>query len=92
MQLDGPHSNRMVILNFYFTIPVISEIHLVLYNHFHMDQALQLIANDERLTQPLTLDLLPTDEGGDPMAASANNDVLVRDGLFVPKPYAGKSL
>ena len=64
----------------FFTFSV-SEIHLVLYNHFHIDQALQLIASDERFTQPLILDLLPTDEGEEPVPAAANVDPIIVDAI-----------
>ena len=64
-----------------FTFLVVSEIHLVLCNHFHIDQALQLITNDERFTQPLTLDLLPTDEGEEPVAAAANIDPIIEEAI-----------
>ena len=46
-----------------------------------MDQALLLIANDERFTQPLVLDLLPTDEGDEPMAAAAQIDPIIEDAI-----------
>ena len=54
---------------------------MVLYNHFHVDQALQLVANDERFTQPLTLDLLLTDEGEEPVAAAANIDPIIEEAI-----------
>ena len=53
----------------------------MLYNHFHIDQALQLIASDERFTQPLILDLLPTDEGEEPVPAAANVDPIIVDAI-----------
>ena len=46
-----------------------------------MDQALQLIAKDERFTQPLILDLLPTDEGEEPIAAAANIDAIIDEAI-----------
>ena len=46
-----------------------------------MDQALQLIANDERFTQLLTLDLLSTDKGDEPMAAAANIDPIIEEAI-----------
>ena len=67
--------------NFHLSFIVISQIHLVLYNQFHMDQALLLIANDERFTQLLVLDLLPTDEGDEPMAAAAPIDPIIEDAI-----------
>ena len=65
----------------FFIFIVVSEIHLVLYNQFHIDQALQLIASDERFTQPLLLDLLPTDDGDEPMAAAANIDPIIEEAI-----------
>ena len=53
----------------------------MLYNHFHVDQALQLIASDERFTQPLILHLLPTDEGEEPVPAAANVDPIIVDAI-----------
>ena len=53
----------------------------MLYNHFHVDQALQLISSDERLTQILTPDLLPTDEGEEPVPAAANVDPIIEDAI-----------
>ena len=70
----------ILILIFSFSI-VVSQIHLVLYNHFHIDQALQLIANDERFTQPLVLDLLPSNEGEEPIAAAANIDPIIDEAI-----------
>ena len=81
MQSDGSFTYQTVVFIFIFTILVISEIHLVLYNQFHMDQALLLIVNDERFTQPLLLDLLPTDEGNEPMAAAANIDPIIEEAI-----------
>ena len=46
-----------------------------------MEQALQLVANDERSTQPLMLDLLPTDNGQEPRAAVANIDPIIEDAI-----------
>ena len=46
-----------------------------------MDQALLLIANDERFTQLLVLDLLPTDEGSGPMATAAHIDPIIEDAI-----------
>ena len=46
-----------------------------------MDQALLLIAKDERFTQPLVLDLLPTDEGNEPMAAAVHIDPIIEDAI-----------
>ena len=53
----------------------------MLYNYFHIDQALQLISSDERFTQILTLDLLPTDEGEEPVPAAANVDPIIEDDI-----------
>ena len=51
-----------------------------------MDQALLLIASDERFTQQLLLDLLPTDEGDEPMATAANIDPIIEEAIeSVPK-------
>ena len=66
-----------------FPISVVSEIHLVLYNYYHVDQALQLISNDERFTQILTLNLLPTDEGEEPVPVAANVDPIIEDAIEV---------
>ena len=46
-----------------------------------MDQDLLLIASDERFTQPLLLDLLPTDEGDEPMTAAANIDPIIEEAI-----------
>ena len=82
MQSDSPYCNWMLIFIFLFLLfTVVSEIHLVLHNHFHVDQTLQLIANDERFTQPLLLDLLSTDEGEEPIAAAANRDPIIDETL-----------
>ena len=64
-----------------FPISVISEIHLVLYNYYHIDQALRLISNDDRFTQILTLNLLPTDEGEEPVPVAANVDPIIEDAI-----------
>ena len=76
-----PTAIRQLFSIFIFTFLVVSEIHLVLYNQFHVDQALQLIASDERFTQPLLLYLLPTDEGDEPMAAAANIDPIIEEAI-----------
>ena len=65
----------------FFLFIVIPEIHLFLYNQFHIDQALQLIASDEKFTQTLLLDLLPTDEGQEPVAAAANIDPIIEEAI-----------
>ena len=77
----------MVVLS--FTFSVISEIHLVLYNHFHVHQALQLLACDERFTRPLMLSLLPSDEGEEPVPAAANVDPIISDAIESSPPVEG---
>ena len=77
-----PSYNRTVpIMIGCFPISVVSEIHLVLYNYYHIDQALRLISNDERFTQILTLNLLPTNEGEEPVPVAANVDPIIEDAI-----------
>ena len=77
-----PSYDQMVpIIIGWFSISVISKIHLVLYNYHHIDQALLLISNDERFTQVLTLNFLPTDEGEEPIPAAANVDPIIVDAI-----------
>ena len=60
-----------------------NQVHLVLYNQFHLDQVYQLLASDERFTELLTSDLLPSDQGQEPAVAAPDNDPVITEAIKV---------
>ena len=61
----------------------VNQIHLVLYNQFHLDQANQLLASDECFNELLTLDLLPTDQGEEPAVAAPDIDPVITEAIEI---------
>ena len=60
-----------------------NQVHLVLYNQFHLDQAYQLLASDQHFTELLTLDLLPSDQGQEPAVSAPDIDPIISDAIEV---------
>ena len=50
-----------------------------------MDQALQLLACNERFTRPLMLNLLPTDEGVELVPAAPDVDPIITEAISTPQ-------
>ena len=61
----------------------VNQVHLVLYNQFHLDQAYQLLALVQCFTELLTLDLLPSDQGQEPAASAPDIDPIITDAIEV---------
>ena len=61
----------------------VNQVHLVLYNHFHLDQAYQLLALAQHFTELLTLDLLPSGQGQEPAVSAPDIDSIITDAIEV---------